>query len=236
MVAAAGKTIVLGRGKTVRFTKTDACGMPLAGSANSFVTKSFVTIKATPQWDNGQEIKVTIADGSVNVYDPGDPTLLGYNIDVEFAKMDTGVIPMLSADPIVVDYNGTPVGWEDRTKVGLNDAHFAMEIWTASPGTVCSGPNPPTGYLVIPHVSKAYFQLDDIANKEINGHIMGFTLDNAWGKGPYMPVAADSANTPGRLIAPMSPTSHRHFEVTTVSPPAIPTTLGPVALVLPTPY
>lgn len=227
------------RGRTVRLTKVDQCGNPIGGAGASFVTQGFITLKATKNMDNGNEIKQNRADDSVDSYIPGKQTLLNFNMEIDFSVNDTGAIPMVSGDPAVLDWQSAVSGWEEQA-LNPSQVFFALELWTgaAQPmGAACSGANPQYGYWAYPFIGNAYIDVDDIANTETNFKLMANTFHgNQWGKGPYNVVPLDVTNTSSRLLAAMSPSAHRHFEVTTIAPPTPPATAGPVSLTLPTPY
>lgn len=224
------------RGRTVRITKVDACGMPVGGDASSFVTTGFITVKASKKMDSGTEIKVSNAADLVDVYVPGNQTLLNFDIEIDFSVSDSGALPMVSGDPVVLDWQGAVAGWEELA-LTPNTEFWALELWTGVAGQACVGDAVPFGYWAYPFIGNSYIDSDDVANKEVDFSLKATTFGgNAWGKGPYEVVAADVDNTPSRLLEAIDPRAHRHFEITTIAPPIPAATAGPAALVLPTPY
>jgi hypothetical protein len=224
------------RGKTARFTLEDACGMPVAGSS-TFVVNAFITAKATPNFDEGDEVKLKDANGRVAMYEPGVPSLTDMDVEIQLAKVDAGAMTMIARNlTSVLDYAGTTVGWEEGESFDVTKL-VGLEIWTGTSGAVCTDGALAYGYLLYPSLVNARVTIDDVANKEITATIKAKTKANpSWGKGPYMVVAADEDNVPGRLIAVVGATAHRHFEITPIAPPAESGTAGPSMLVLPTPY
>lgn len=235
MTAQPGTAVSLVHGKVFRLTKLDGCGMPVAG-ASSYVGKGAATIKVTENWDNGTEIKDPRMDGTIGVYVPGIPTLMSLTVDVELMKIDAGVIPMCTGDAMVVDYQGTPIGWGQSTLQGSFGFNWALEVWVGVSNAACSGGAVPYGYFLLPAVGYSKFSFDDIGNKSIHGHLQGTTIDNSWGKGPYNVLEADSTPTPGRLISPVPQNQHRLYTRTLIAPPSENSTPGPTTLTLPTPY
>lgn len=224
------------RGRTVRFTKLDACGNPVGGAGASFVTTGFITVKQTKNMDNGNEVKVSNASDRVDVYRPGNMTLLNYNLEIDFSVADTGALAMISDAVPVLDYQSAVAGWEEKGLTSLN-TWWALELWTGIAGQQCVGTAGRYGYWVYPFIGNSYVDADDITNKETNFMVKALTYQkNQWGKGPYTVVAGDSSNTPSRLLQPVSTDAHKHFEVVTIAPPAPAATAGPQALTLPTPY
>lgn len=224
------------RGKTARFTLEDACGMPLAGSS-TVVVNAFITAKATANYDEGDEVKVKDANGRVAIYEAGVPSLTDMDVEIQLARVDAGAFAMIARNlTSVLDYAGTTVGWEEGETFDVTKL-TGLEIWTGTAGAVCAAGVLTYGYLLYPSLVNARVTIDDVANKEITATIKAKTKANpSWGKGPYMVVPSDVGNTPGRLIAAVGATAHRHFELTTIAPPAESGTAGPADLVLPSPY
>lgn len=224
------------RGRTIRITKLDACGMPVAGSANQFVARTFATVKKAANRDMGEEIKVRNADDTIGNYQRGRKTLLDFDIEITFSASDTGALPMMSGDPVVLDWQSTVVGWEELA-LTAGGATWALEVWTGTSQTACSSTGAQYGYYLFPFIENAHVESDDITNKESNFTVKANTKGpNQWGKGPYLVVPTDSSNTAGRLLVPVAANAHDHFQLTTIAPPAVPANAGPQSLTLPSPY
>ncbi|WP_375483321.1 hypothetical protein [uncultured Jatrophihabitans sp.] len=223
------------RGRTLRLTKLDQCGNPVGGAGASYVTQSFVTLKAAKNMDNGNEIKQNRADDTVDLFLKGQNSLLDFDMEIDFSANDTAALPLLSGDAAVLDWQNAVSGWEEQSGVP-SAAAFALELWTGVAGQ-CAGTNQRYGYWLYPFITNAYVDVDDIDNGAKQFMIKANTqVGNAWGKGPYTVVAGDTSNTPSRLLQPMSASAHRHFEVTTIAPPAPTAAAGLASLTLPTPY
>lgn len=230
------KSAGLLRGKTARFTLEDACGMPIAGPS-TFVVNAFITAKATANYDEGDEVKVKDANGRVALYEAGVPSLTDFDVEINLARVDVGAFTMIARNlASVLDWDGATVGWEEGETFDVTKL-TGLELWTGTAGAVCTDGVLSYGYLLYPSLVNARVTIDDVANKEITATIKAKTKANpSWGKGPYSVVAADAANTAGRLIAPVGAGAHRHFEITTIAPPTESGTAGPATLTLPAPY
>lgn len=237
--------VPLVRGKVARFTKVDQCGVPQTTNA-MFTTKGFISVKATKNIDNGQEIKVSDAGGNVSVYEPGQATLTNFSVEINLIRVNPGLVAMLcGALGAVLDYNGTIVGWEELGLTPIT-TNFALEVWSGSSGVACSAGAQLSGYMLYPLISQATFAFDDVTSKEITGTIKGMTYGNpGWGRGPYGSSAdgssirgpvASAASTPARLLTAVSPLAHRHFEITSIPAPSPNPTADPITLVMPTSY
>ena len=130
MAAVVSTRTALVRGRVARFTLVDACGLPQITNS-MYVTDGFVQAQTTKNVDNGDEIKVRIANGTIDVYEPGRATLLDFDITIQFSRIDPAAIAMLTGDTLIMDYVPKAVGWEERAKIPLTQ-QFAMELWTAT--------------------------------------------------------------------------------------------------------
>lgn len=247
MAALVSTRNALVRGKVARFTLVDACGMPQITNS-VYVTNGFVTVKTTKNIDAGDEIKVRIADGTIDVHEPGQVTTLNFAIEINFSRIDPAAIAMLTGDPLIMDYVPKAVGWEELALQNVTQ-HFGLEVWTSTSPQTCLTDQPIYGYMLYPLVGQATVEFDDITDKEVTGTIKGMSYGSpAWGKGPYG-TAADGSSilgpvasaigppaVPGRLLVAVNANAHRHFEVTPVPPPAAFTTPGPISMTLPSIY
>lgn len=234
------------RGKRLRATRVDHCGLPATGPGASLVTKGFVTTTYAPVWKDAEDLEQANADGENCVTDRTKPELKWFTVTAVFCDVDPELHTMLTANPTVLNYADDPVGFRVNKEV-LSESGVALELWTGTGSSDCEVPLDDSyltsqaasaksyGYWLTPGVKE--MTLGDV---EIGASVATFTLSGitysapAWGRGPYDVVAADEANTPSRLLTPIGKDQHLHFERTTIAPPAI--TNGSVPLTLPTPY
>lgn len=238
------------RGRVVRLTLLDACGMPQITNS-VYVTDGFITVAATKNVDTGDEIKVRYANGIIGVHEPGQRSAVNVSLDINLAKIDPAAIAMITGDPLVVDYSGNTVGFEERGLIPITRL-FALEVWTATSAVKCSSGAASSGYMLYPMVGQGYVTFDNVADKEVTAHIMAESYGNpSWGKGPYGIAPTDGSSIPGpvasgiavagvippgRLTTAVDPIAHRHFEITPIAAPAAFTTPGPISMTLPTAY
>lgn len=236
-------TNALVRGKVVRLSLLDQCGVPVY-TKGTYTTDGFIQAQTTKNYDQGDEIKVRGANGIIQVHEPGRASFINFSFQLDLIKVNPGVITMLTGDAGVLDYNSTLVGWEENELVQLT-SNFAVEIWTAASAARCSLGSLVSGYMLYPLISQAWMEIDSVADKEVNVSVHGVSYANpAYGKGPYGgtgssipgPVAGDALNTPSRLLQSVSATAHRHFEITPIAPPAPSPADGPQTFTGPTVY
>lgn len=226
-------------GTALRATLVNACGMPVAGSANRLVTKGFVSFKISAEMKAANDIEQLNAEAKVCVVDRTPPQRKYYHIDIEACGVNTELISLLSGWPQVLDWADEAVGYRDAKDV-TSDYGVALEVWTGGraeedcplPDTdaifSAGGSGKKYGYFLI---GGKEFSVGDI---NISGDVATLTSSGIsipmtqWGRGPYNVVGLDGSNTPGRLLTPMGVDQHYHWERTPIAPP--PVTDGAVPL------
>ena len=238
-------TMKVVRGKRVRVTKVDRCGMPIAGEQSVLVTKGFVTVSFTQAMKDAEDLEQTNADGEICVADRTAPQVRWGNVEINLCEVDTELFGMMTGMPQVLDYANESVGFRISREI-QTDQGFAFELWSGTAGDDCDEPEDDDiltattpsldyGYWLAPAVVEA--TLGDI---EIGASVSTFTVSGRavagprWGRGPFNVVPTDEANTAGRLLAPMKRDQYVHVQRTSIAPPEV--TSGAQPLTLPTGY
>lgn len=233
------------RGKKIRVTRVDRCGMPLAGPGNQLVTEGFVTVNFTQQMKDAEDLEQANANGDVCVSDRTTPQVKWGNVDISLCDVDTELLGMMTGMPQVLDHNQDSVGFRISDSVQV-DGGFALELWTGTAGDGCDEPdnddifsavNPiqEYGYWLAPAVVEGV-----IGDVEVGASVSTFNVTGRavagprWGRGPYNVVGIDDDNTAGRLLQPMGRGQFVHVQKTTIGPPE--STSGAAELTVPMPY
>lgn len=208
------------RGRALRVTKLDTCGVPLPGPRNQVVTKGVISVGFTAATDEGTTIQVTNANGDTCIRDVPAPKFLNYALQIDLCGVDPDLMSLLTGNEVVLDANGNRVGFTMGTDVDLDDVRFALELWSVVPGEECTGAARTFGYMLIPFIQGG--QVGDFTwqNDAINFSVAGAqTKDgNGWGVGPY-DVVLDDADAPAPLANAISPSKHLQVMATQVAPP-----------------
>lgn len=236
------------KGKRLRATLVDACGMPLAGPRSRLVTSGFVTVKASPVMRDADDIEQTNAEGRVCVADRTPPERKWWSLAIELCGVDTDFFNMLLAWEVVTGYDGKAIGFSDQKEVP-SDTGVAIELWSGvGSDDACDVPTSddilvgaggdlvlPYGYMLWPVLKEAQVGDLEIGAKASTFTLTGITAAGVrWGKGPYNVMPTDSSNTAGRLLTPIGAGQHYRSFKTTVAPPE--PTDGACPLILPSPY
>jgi hypothetical protein len=233
-----------------RFTKVDACGMPIAGPRSRITTGGLITLTGSPVMRDAEELEQTNGEGRVCLSSRTPPERKRWNIGLELCKVNTCLYNMVMDWALVTDYAGNAIGFDDA-KSTRSDRGVAVELWTGIGDDDECDDIPTTddilvngalasslsyGYIAFPAVKEFGLGADlDIGAKISTFKLNGITSSpSRWGLGPYNVMAIDAQNTPGRMLKPIKPGSHMRVMETTIAPPEADEDCCP--LILPSPY
>lgn len=221
-MAATAKCFPLVRGKAMRVTKLDGCGVPVPGPASQVVSEGFVSIALTVQTDEGTTISVQTANGKTCIRDVPPPEFLGYAAEVQFCGVNPDLFALMTGQPVVKNGDATPlsVGMRMNTDVDLSTLGFALESWSTVPGAACADGNTAYGYFLLPFLRGGVLSDFTIANDAVNFTVTGALTKNGngWGVGPYN-VTLDETGTAGPLLEALDPNDHLLLQLVEVAPP-----------------
>lgn len=228
----------LARGRAMRLTRLDACGVPIEGPDSTIVTGGFVQVVTTPVYQDAEEIQVPNANGQLCIDDQADPALRWLTTAITLCQINPVAINILTGDPIVFN-DATPtadsVGFRIDSAV-TGTANFALELWSGVPSQACGvGGSEQFGYWLYPFVVQAQFGEWTLGNAGLTLDITARTSGGSgWGTGPYSDVRRDAATDALEpLLTPITETQHMHFELTSAPVPAA--SCDPTALPVPEP-
>lgn len=206
------------KGRVMRIIKLDVCGNPVTGASSAvIVMDGFVSMKATPVYEDGTEYVKKRADGTlcVNTKDPGQ--LKRVTMDGEWCVMDPDAI---------VTKNGARLLSSGVTGTGavVNNlqplsAHYSLELWQAISGVnACTFAGAQQYvYWAFPNVTNCQiqdftFQNDVFDWKETSE---AFAAGLLWGTAP-------TANPPNTYLGGSTfvPGDVYAYNVTSTPPPA----------------
>jgi hypothetical protein len=216
------------RGKRMRLTRLDECGVPVAGAASTLVTKGYISLGLSPQYEDGDDITQANADGDLDINEPADFSLSRIDVEGAFIGVNPDVVELLTGNPVELDSGGSAVGFRLQGGIPVLGG-WAIEVWTGLAGQVCAG-TPAYGYALLPFLRGGKIGDVTIENGALNLTISSSTRESAgWGAGPYSVVMVGTApGAPGPLPVPIGARDHWLMRVTKVAPPAV--TAGLIAL------
>jgi hypothetical protein len=209
------------KGRTMRLTRLDNCGIPVVGACSTIVTQGFITVEFAPEVEAGEEYTQKNAWGEFCVSEKDADRTKWVNTSISMCEVDPDTLDLVAgATPINdgTDNIGAAFGVSGSLEA------FALEVWTKQAGGSCEGGTPEWGYFCEPFCTNG--SIDGSVTIEngvmsINVKGEGQKATSDWGVNPY-------GDNP--LIAAAGfPVDHFWAVVrTTVQPPTV--TDGCVAL------
>ncbi|MGH8880814.1 MAG: fibronectin type III domain-containing protein, partial [Stackebrandtia sp.] len=208
--------------RCVEFVKVNSLGRPVWGECSRLVSK-FVTITATPEQDEGEEVSVKNSDGTACLSVPPCPTLKWYSLEFEFCQVDLDMALFFNPKwrPIS-NILGQTVGWAEGPEYSCDGGFAAVVYLNAQTDQVITEPGAEGLWfaLVFPWMTNGAVSGD----QEIGSENINFTfsaksrLGNQFGRGPLM-LQRDAEGNPIPLLVPIDPGEHVAKLLTTVPPP-----------------
>src|SRR4051812_5223427 len=97
MAVTPGKPFSPVRGKRMRLTRLLASSAPdTTGTASMGISSGFVSVKLTPQWDDGAAVQVKTANGDLCVNEPGVPVLSNFTAEIAFCGVDPDLYALMT--------------------------------------------------------------------------------------------------------------------------------------------
>ncbi|UJQ86543.1 major tail protein [Mycobacterium phage PenguinLover67] len=234
-----GASFPLVKGKTLRLTKINSCGMPIAGPRNRLVTNGYVSLGLTAVMRDATDLTQDNAEGKECVVDRTEPERRWYTPALELCQVDPDVVTMLTGWETILDANDEVVGFRDDKKIE-SEFGIAFELWTSGKSED-DCPDIPTSDAVLTQTGSGrkygYFLFGGTewvpGDITIGASVATLTLTGRtialphWGRGPYN-VTEDDTGAAVRLLQPTSKKEHLTVFRTPLAPPEA--TDGAVAL------
>lgn len=219
-MASKGYTAV--KGRRVRATRVDGCGRVVFGEGSQAVSKGFITVEWTANTIESEEINQQNAAGERCIYEPSEPEVTGYTLNMTFCEVDPEFFSLVTGQRVYYDGNGDAIGIAISTDVSLEGQGFALETWAGAPaGDACAdeAAQGSYGYFLAPFLKGGILGDYTVENGAITFTISGATTrnGNSWGAGPYSVMI--NGGVPGPLTTALEPNDHKLLIWVGVAPP-----------------
>ena len=210
------------KGRVARFIALDVCGNPITGASSlQVITKGFISVQMEPQYEDGEQQRQKLADGSLCVSQDDDDSFTMVQLTVQLC----GVCPSiqkLTAGARLLTTSGPVSGTGAAYAEGLVSTRFSLEVWQNVTGKGACDPTtgaPRYVYWAFPNNGQARVGQATIENAGLTMQFVSKTqsVGLLWGDGPGS-------------LGPWAPTfvdgEHFLWNITDVAPPAIPANCG----------
>lgn len=186
-------------GLAIRLTRLDATGALMTGPSASYVTKKFVSLGYTPEYEDGDEFTTKAADGTVCASWKTPRTLKRVTLSIALCDPDPEFSEMIAGGTLLSS-GGKSVGWKmpivgvDPTPNGV-----AIEVWSfANVGGRATGPTPYWHY-VFPYAQMQLSGERAIQNDMMATSFEGWAVgNNGFGDGPAAPLWPFATDAPAQ--------------------------------------
>lgn len=212
------------KGRVIRLTRLDDCGVPVVGACSTIVSAGFISVEFTPNIESGEEYTQKNAWGDFCIQEKDRDRWKWVDTAISLCEVDPDILDLVGGGTSLLNAETSPdtIG----SSFGENGSleAFALEVWTKQAGTACVGGDPEWGYFVAPfNTNGAMDGSVNIENGTMTVSLKGEAqkAPSDWGTGPYSdnPLLASAGFPTGDFFAIVR---------TTVQPPAV--TAGCVAL------
>src|SRR5687768_12908802 len=126
------------KARVARITKNDVCGVPVTGAGGQVVTKGFIQVAVSPEYEEGEEFLVKNADGEACVNEKDANFLKRVGLQVDFCQIDPDAIVLMTGERLLV--TGATTGTGVAFGEGLLLARFGLELWQPLAGSGACSP------------------------------------------------------------------------------------------------
>lgn len=222
---------------TIRVTRLDSCGLPVAGADNGFVFDCVASVAMEADIDEGDDIIYKGGTGKICAIKRACPQLLGYNVTMTIGAISPEFIDIVTGQPRYLGFDGAPIGFDD-CQYACPGPGFGLEFWAETIGGECSDDQPKYLYGLLPWVTNGRIGDITIGNEAAELEYTGTTrAGGQWGTGPanYLVQEADANGTPADMLTPLGTTCHRRIFQTSVAPPTAPAACTYTSVTAPVP-
>lgn len=209
------------KGRVMRLISLDVCGNPITGASGlQVISKGFISVQAEPQYEDGEQQRQRLADGTLCVNDDDPDEFTNVNLTI----MLCGVCPSISqivAGSRLLGTGGPVTGTGAAYGEGIISARFGLEVWQNVTGRGACDASGVQRYVywAWPNVGNGRVGSHTIENASLTMELSAKTdaVGSQWGDGPGS-------------LGPWAPAfitdEHYMWNITTVAPPTIPANCG----------
>lgn len=161
----------------IRVSQLDTDGTPTVGSTTSYTTDCLSKLTATPNYEDGQEIKEDNACGSTYIDFLAPASLTRGNLEIDLLAPDPILLKLLqSASSRIIGAWG--MGWADPP-LGPVTGQCAIELWAMRINNGKLDPTFPYAHIVFPFVKNVKLGAAEYANSAQHTIVTGEAYENS---------------------------------------------------------
>jgi len=184
-------------GAAIRVTRLTASGALATGPSASYVSKAFISLGFTPEYETGDEFTTKAADGSVCATWKAPDTLKRVTMSLAICAPDPELTELLSGGT-VLSQGGQSVGWKaPLVGVDPNPNGVAVEVWSIANVNGRKASENPYWHWVFPYAQLRPSGERVIQNDMLANNFEGWAVGNpGFGTGPAAPKWSFGSDSP----------------------------------------
>lgn len=210
------------RGRVIRATRIDNCGVVSYGEASQAVSKSWASVAYTVNTIDTDGIDQRNADGTPGIYEDGTSKFGSFAIEAIFNKVDPEFFELVTKQRVYRNSSGEAIGFAINADTDTLIEGFGLELWAGAPAGECDeNSEEEYGYFLAPFIKGARLGDYTVENGAVTFTITGGTTRSGtgWGTGPYNVIK--TAGVPAKLPSALLSGDHKLMIWVTVPPPEI---------------
>lgn len=204
------------KARVMRLIKLDTCGVPVSGVGSSVIVFSgFVSVAASPQYEDGTEYVQKTADGVLCVNEKDENELKRVDLTITVCTIDPDMIVTVTGERLLTTgapATGTGVAYGE----GVLTGRFSLELWQPLAGSNACDPGGVPRYMYWLYGNVGNTKVGDVTFEQA-AFTMPFTAET---KRMYtgFPTSIGGRLT-GLGTNVIEPSEHYLNNITTVPPP-----------------
>lgn len=208
------KCYAMVRGSVIRATALSPRGR-LSDPVRYVTSKAVAKVEVNEVVEAASNDTMSTPDEETRILLARSAKFIRHVVNINFLRVDPGVLNLLLAAPTVVNASGDTAGFDALTRLPIKS--FSVEVWSKLAGRVCADGQQEWGYTLFPHLRGGRISGFQIENGLVSFNVIGAKSMRraAWGVGPY-----DLSGPNERLLRPVSGNTSFRTQVLSMDPPA----------------
>jgi hypothetical protein len=155
------------KGRVLRVTLLDECGVPVTGTGSAVVVSGFVQVQSSPQYETGDEFLKRDANGDLCINEKDPDILKRFELTVDLCAINPGLVANTISPARLLTYSEAPTGTGFAMAEGAATTHFSLEVWQRVTGSAAcdAAGNQQYVYNAWPHLTNGKVGDYNIANE-----------------------------------------------------------------------
>lgn len=176
------------RGRVIRVTALSACGAVPDEPGQYGVASCVARVAVNEVIEAGGNEVIRDEQEQAALHFVKDPEVLGHTADIDFIRVDPGILSLVSGNPLIVDWDDPDavIGFDQNLRLRANTA-FALEVWSYLAGQTCAPGERKWGYTIFPFLKGGYLGNFEFANGAVTFKLQGAQSrwGAKWASGPF---------------------------------------------------